>query len=157
MPDNTIYNLLLTAHSWTRWFILLLALAVLFKSYKGWIEQSPFGKGDNALSAAWVGLILFNALTGFVLYEISPLLNNPSVDAMSFGEIMKNKMLRFWKVEHLTLMLLAAVIAQFGRIRIKRQSTDTKRHKVSALYFTIGFILILAGIPWAETGRLFRF
>jgi predicted acyltransferase len=61
---------------------------------------------------------------------------------------MKNASQRFYGMEHLLLMLLAIVLITIGSAKAKRASTDEKKFKTTYLFFTLGLVLILAGIPW---------
>jgi uncharacterized membrane protein YidH (DUF202 family) len=69
---------------------------------------------------------------------------------------MKDSQLRYWAVEHIFIMIFSIVIAQVGRIRIKRAHSSINKHKNAAIYFTLAFILILSRIPWDQSIRLFR-
>ncbi|BDD12243.1 hypothetical protein FUAX_46750 (plasmid) [Fulvitalea axinellae] len=150
-----MYQFLLYTHSWVRWIVLALGLIVIVKSYSGWFSKKGYGKADNALAAAWVGFVLLNAVVGIVLYfGYSPLTKTALAD---FGAAMKNANLRFWAVEHSTIMILASIMAQVARIRIKKVRSDVKKFKLSAILYTVALVFILAGIPWDQAVRLFRF
>jgi hypothetical protein len=69
---------------------------------------------------------------------------------------MKDSQLRYWAVEHIFIMIFSIVIAQFGRIRIKKAHSAINKHRNAAIYFTMAFILILSRIPWDQSIRLFR-
>jgi hypothetical protein len=68
-----------------------------------------------------------------------------------FGGAMANSALRFWAVEHLFGMLVAMVLAHVGRARVRRVSSDSRKHKVAAIFFTLALLTILASIPWPGT------
>ena len=61
---------------------------------------------------------------------------------------MKNASQRFYGMEHLLLMLLAIVLITIGSAKAKRAATDEEKFKKTYLFFGLGLILILAGIPW---------
>ena len=148
-----MYNTVLIIHSWLRVIIVVLAVVVLFKSLMGWLNKGSYTKGDNALSASFVGFIHLQALLGFVLYfALSPI----TTSAMkNFGAAMKNSATRYWAVEHILIMIVGLVIAQVGRSKAKKLTDATAKHKTSFIFFTIAIVLILAGIfagaasrPW---------
>ena len=56
--------------------------------------------------------------------------------------------LRFFAVEHSLIMLIAIIIITIGSFKAKRVEDERKKYKTQMVYFTIGLILILAGIPW---------
>jgi uncharacterized membrane protein len=64
--------------------------------------------------------------------------------------------LRFFAVEHSSIMLLAIILITIGSFKSKRIEDDRAKYKIQMKYFTIGLILILASIPW-NLSPLFRF
>lgn len=150
-----MYNTLLFIHSWLRWIILALAVVVLVKSLMGWLNKGNYTKGDNALSASFVGFMHLQLLLGLVLYFVySPITTNAM---KNMGAAMKTPAVRYWAVEHIMMMILAVVIAQIGRSRAKKIQDAVRKHKVSFIFFAIAILLILSRIPFGTLGRpLFR-
>lgn len=134
-------NGLLHAHSGLRWVVLALLLVSIVKGFTS--ANKPYGKG---LYAATMGFLHIQVILGIILYVNNIL---PSVKGMPFGEIMKNAELRFWVVEHVAMMVLAAVIATIGYSLGKRAQTDAQKHKKTAVFFTIALLMVLFAIPWA--------
>ena len=95
-----------------------------------------------------LGLVLYGALSPFTAQAMQ-----------DFGAAMRNPSLRFWAVEHFTLMLLAAIVVHVGRV-LARKTSDTGKKRMRLLVcFAIALLLIFIGIPWPGTanGRpLFR-
>ena len=71
-------------------------------------------------------------------------------DSMSVYE------LRFFAVEHTSIMLLAIILITIGSFKSKRIDDERKKYKTQIIYFTIGLVLILVSIPW-NLSPLFRF
>ncbi len=150
----TAYEIVLFLHSWVRWIILVLGLVVIIKAYSGWFGNKNYSKGDNGMSAAFMGMLHLNLLLGLILYFfLSPYVQSAFND---FGAAMKEASLRFWAVEHILVMIVAVVVAQVGRIKAKKTSLDVDKFKITAIWYTIAMILILSRIPWGETERLIR-
>jgi hypothetical protein len=148
------YEIFLFLHSWIRWFILILGLVVIIKAFIGWQGNKPYLKGDNGMSAGFMGLLHLNLLIGFILYIfLSPWTLQAFND---FGAAMKDSYLRFWAVEHILVNIIAVVVAQIGRIKAKKAVDHVAKHKITAIWYTIAFILLLSRIPWQESVRLFR-
>ena len=148
------YEIFLFLHSWIRWIILILALVVIVKAFAGWFGNKPFTKGDNGLSAAFIGSLHLNLLIGLVLYIfLSPITQSAFND---FGAAMKIPELRFWAVEHILVNIIAVVIAQIGRTKSKKAVDNIRKHKLTAIFYTIALLLLLSRIPWGEAERLFR-
>lgn len=140
-------------HSWLRWIFLIVAILAIFKALVGWQNNKAFAKADNALGGAFIGLMHLQLVIGLILYfGLSPF------GYSLFGNegLMKNSVMRFWAVEHISMMILAVVVAQVGRILSKKAPTDLLKHKRAFLYFTISLVMVLSRIPWTESARFFR-
>jgi NADH:ubiquinone oxidoreductase subunit 2 (subunit N) len=61
---------------------------------------------------------------------------------------MKNNVFRFFTVEHSLMMLIAIVLITVGHSKAKKATTDEKKFKTLAIFFTLALIIILAAIPW---------
>jgi hypothetical protein len=61
---------------------------------------------------------------------------------------MKNQVIRFWSIEHLTGMLIAVVLIQIGRTRSRKAVNSRLKFKRSLLYFALGLLIVLITIPW---------
>ncbi|MDH5379326.1 MAG: hypothetical protein OEW75_00645 [Cyclobacteriaceae bacterium] len=141
-------DILLFTHSWLRWIVLLMGLFLIVSGFIGMSSGKDFTKGKNGMSAGFVGLFHLQLVIGLLLYFVfSPI---TEVAFSDFGAAMKNSELRFWAVEHILVMVLAAVVAQIGRIKIKKAETDKAKFKAMAVYFTIALVLVLSRIPWSS-------
>ena len=96
-------------------------------------------------TVAYVAGMHLQVLLGLVLYVQSSLVQQAFDDP---GSAMGNREMRFFFVEHITLMVLAAVVVQLGSILAKKADEDAKKHKRAAICFTLGLVLILGGMPW---------
>jgi len=141
-----MYTGFLHLHDTLRWLILPVALITILKYFIGWFNKKNWGKSDNILGAILTGLVDLQLLTGIVLYAIlSPITQAAFRD---FGMAMKTSELRFYAVEHTTMMLVAIILIHVGRIKSKR-STENKTQFINGLlFFGIAYIMILAAIPW---------
>jgi hypothetical protein len=148
-----MYSTVLFFHSWLRWLAVGAGVGA---------TMAAVGKDSRAIERAerW-GLLFMIALDvqvllGLLLYgSLSPF----TAQAMSdFGAAMGNPALRFWAVEHFTLMLLAAVLVHVGRV-LARKATGGKKRTRLLVFFALALLLMVAGIPWPgmANGRpLFR-
>lgn len=137
-----MYNIVLTIHSWLRVIIVVLAVVVLFKSLMGWLNKGSYTKGDNALSASFVGFIHLQALLGFVLYFVYSPMGLQAIQRLGMGGVMKSDAGRYWAVEHITAMIIALVIAQIGRSKAKKLTDATKKHKTTFIFLAIAVLII---------------
>ncbi len=140
-----MYQTLLIIHNWLRWFVLGAGLLAVFRAYVGWSGRRPFLKADNAISAAFSGFMWLQVIVGLGLYfGLSPY----GLKAMKVAGAMKDPTTRFFGMEHVAVMILAAILAQVGRIALKKAPNDTLKHKKAFLYFGIALVLVLLMIPW---------
>lgn len=149
-----MYTFLIFLHSWLRWILLILGLIVIIRSYIGWFGDKSYLRSDNRMSVILVSMFHIQLILGLLLYFVfSPIVRSAFQD---FGMAMKDSQLRYWAVEHIFIMIFSVVIAQVGRIRIKKAHSAINKHRNAAIYFTLAFILIISRIPWDQSVRLFR-
>lgn len=136
-----MYNMLHHSHSGLRWIVLILLVLAIVTAF------SKMSKGDTSFTDGVKKIFLFNLIAfhiqtviGLVLYFISP--------KVQFVEgMMGDSTLRFFAVEHITMMLLAAILITIGYSKGKRQAAPSK-YKTLFWYNLIGLVLVLASIPW---------
>lgn len=139
------YTVLLVLHSWSRWLVLVFGLIAIYRAYVGYTGRRPFSKADNGMGASFSGFMWLQVIIGLGLYfGLSPY----GLKAMKVAGAMKDPTTRFFGMEHVVVMILAAVLAQVGRIAIKKAGNDTLKHKKALTYFGIALLLVLVMIPW---------
>jgi hypothetical protein len=68
---------------------------------------------------------------------------------VSFAEgWMKIDMYRFFGMEHLLIMLIGIIVITIGRKKAEKKLNANAKHSKIAVWYTIGLLIILAGIPW---------
>jgi hypothetical protein len=150
-----MYEILLFAHSWFRWITLILFAVILFNSLQGMSGGKEYLKKDKTLTTSLVGTLHLQLLIGLLLYFVYSPITTTAMENMKMA--MKVGAVRYWAVEHISIMIVAVIVAQIGSIRVKKTSVDKKKFKLQAIFFSIALILILSRIPWSESARLFRF
>ncbi|MFT4736008.1 MAG: hypothetical protein ACI8QD_000689 [Cyclobacteriaceae bacterium] len=141
-----LYSITLQAHSGFRWLVLLLAVIIIIKSLIGVLKTAKYQKIDNIFGASFTGLMHLQFLLGIVLYFfLSPVTASAFKD---FGAAMSDPDLRFWAVEHVTVMILAIVFAQIGRSKSKKAISDIQKFRYQLIFVGISFTFLLIGIPW---------
>jgi hypothetical protein len=141
------YNGLLLLHSLLRWVILILLLVAIVKSYIGMTAVKPFSAGDKK-----VGLFLMIAahttlLVGLYLWFFGPR-GVANIGNLGFGAVMKDRVMRYYAVEHTTAMLIAIVLITIGRGVAKKRIPDVAKYKRTFWFFLIALVIILATVPW---------
>jgi hypothetical protein len=103
-----LYKILLMTHSGTRYLVLLFLVVVIVKSLLGFAGKKPFGKADNLLSLFLLIFTHIQALSGLILYFVSPWVKFDSTT-------MSDRLTRYWTVEHIFAMLIAVVLITVAR------------------------------------------
>lgn len=124
---------LLHLHNFLRWvifFFLIISLLQAMGKKPGLQKTSLW-----LLIASHITLLIglyqyFTSAVGFKL-----------IQANGFGVVMKDSIMRFWAVEHITGMLIAIILITVARGKAKRGGYPV------ALYL-LALIIILAVVPW---------
>jgi hypothetical protein len=152
-----MYQTLLYLHSWSRWFVVIFGLIAVYRAYVGYSGRRPFLGADNGMSAAFSGFMWLQVIIGLGLYfGLSPY----GLKAMKQAGAMHDPTTRFFGMEHVAVMILAAIVAQVGRIAVKKTADSTLKHRKALLYFGGALLLVLLMIPWGLWNPyrpLFRF
>lgn len=138
-----MYNSVLHLHSGIRWILLFLLVAAILNSYASWKADKNFS-GKNKMLALFTFIFSHLQLTiGLIMYFWD------ARNKVSFASgMMKDSALRFYTIEHLTMMILAIALITFGYLRAKKETGDRAKHRKIFVWYSIAFLVILAAIPW---------
>lgn len=126
-------------HSGWRWVVLITLVAAIISAFTN--KNSPFESHGKKLALYALIATHIQFMIGLVLYFLSP-------KVQFVTGFMKNEMLRYYAVEHISLMLIGVILITIGYSRSKRMSDDLKKYKSIRVFYLIGLIIILIGIPW---------
>ena len=140
-----MYVALLHTHNITRWIVLVTALLALVWALQAWLGNRPFEKRHRFANLAYVASMDVQLLIGIALYVVSPLVQ---VALSDMAAAMRIHELRFFAVEHLSIMLAAVILAHVGSATVRRAKSDRAKHGRALLWFGLSTIALLAGIPW---------
>ena len=140
-----MYNGLLHAHSGLRYVVIVLLLITIVQSFVGWFGSKPFTEGNRKLSLFALISVHVQLILGLILYFISPVVQPALAD---MGAAMQDPVLRFWAVEHINTMIIGIALVTVGYSTAKRATTDKAKYTRLALFYLIGFIVIMSAIPW---------
>ena len=100
------------------------------------------------MGIVFTSLMDLQLLTGLALYFfLSPITKLAMSD---FGAAMKDSGIRFYAVEHFSMMLITVVLVHIGRAKSKKAKTDQAKFKTAIIFFLIAFVVVLAAIPWSR-------
>ena len=140
-----MYELTLGIHNLLRWAVVLTGLAVVVRAAGGLSSKRDWTGQDDA-AARWFSLSMnLQFLVGLAMYLfVSPIVKTAMAD---MGAAMKEAALRFWAVEHVTMMILALGFVHMGRARVKK-TAGAGRHKAALIFFGLALLFIVLGTPW---------
>ena len=137
---------ILGLHSLLRWLILIFLVINIIRSF---VEADASYTNDDI---KWnLRLLIVSHLTlllGFIQYFFGTK-GFIYFSDNSFSTIMKDHVMRFWAVEHITGMIIAVAIITISRgVTKKSDMPDSKKHKRQLLLYSLALVIILASIPW---------
>ena len=135
-----MHTALLHTHSALRWILLIsfiISIVVLYKASK---KSTPSNKIKSYVLFTLI-ISHIQLIIGLILY-----FNSPKVVFQAASK--KNSVLRFYLVEHISLMLIALILVTIGYVKWKKAIEGTTKMKSLFWYYTIALILILISIPW---------
>ncbi|WP_159472629.1 cytochrome B [Dyadobacter sp. 3J3] len=128
-------NALIRAHSGLRYVVLGLLIAAVAIAYSNWQNNK---QGDSKIYLFALIATHTQLLIGLVLYTMSPYVN--------FGQI-SDKVIRFYSIEHVFMMVIAIILITVGRVRSKKL-VGAAKHRTVLYFYGMALIIILAAIPW---------
>ena len=164
-----MYSVLLAAHSWLRYAVLLMVLLVLLRSAAGLLRGGAWGGADEGLGRWLIRVWDLQFLLGLVLYFLSPITRFALVMALwdikfcaagmaclaNLGETLAtlrrlgvDRQLRVIAVEHPLLMLLATAALHVGWVRARNSADDRGRLLRWLLFVAAAALLTAIAIPW---------
>ena len=144
---DTIKLITLGFHNILRWVVLGLGVLTMVKMYSGWLKKNPWTDTHRKFGLIFTIALDTQLTVGFLLYFVfSDLVRTAFAD---FGSAMTNPTLRFFSVEHITLMLIAIALGHIAASVGKKDLPDQNKFKRSAFLFSFSLLLIILGIPWS--------
>ena len=141
-----MYHIILFLHSWVRWLVLIILLIAIYRAYKGWLSGSKFSTFDNAVRHQTASIAHLQLILGVWIYLISPVIH---YFLHNFKSAVHERQIRFFGMEHSSMMLIAIIIITIGSAKAKRKPTDIQKFKTMAIWFTIALLIILTSVPWS--------
>jgi hypothetical protein len=120
---------LLVLHSHTRWLVLLAGIVAIVKFAIGWLRGGSFKGMDRGLAAAFSGLMDLQVTVGLIFLIWTSAVGVPFTPN---------------RIEHLTTMLIAAVVAHLPAMW--KKSADNIRFR-NTLFCVVGaLVLVFVGV-----------
>ncbi|MEQ9187790.1 MAG: hypothetical protein RLP15_08645, partial [Cryomorphaceae bacterium] len=110
-------------HSSFRYFVLLFLLLALLDAIIGMRSGKVYSKSSKLFALGGLILAHIQGLVGLLLY----FLGEKGFAWLTTEGVMKNDTMRFYAVEHVTMMILAITLITVGYSRAKKQEEASKK------------------------------
>lgn len=139
-----MYTGLKHLHSGLRYVVLILLILAIINAISGLVGKKTYTEGNRKLNLFTLISAHIQLLVGLGLYALSTM-----VSFSDMATVMKTANLRYWTVEHISMMIIAIVLITVGHAKSKRGETAGAKHKSIAVFYTIALVVILAAIMMA--------
>jgi hypothetical protein len=147
------YEIVRILHNLIRWVVVIAGVLAAATAIVGWLRATARTELEDRLGMLFTISLDTQVLLGLLLYFVlSPITTNAF---SSFGDAMSDDRTRFFLVEHITVMIIAAGLAHAGRSLAKKAGDERAAHARAAIFYTLAIIAILVAIPW-QWSPLFR-
>ena len=124
-------------HSLLRYGVILTVAAAGLIHLRGFVMKRPILNGERMLAIVAMVLCHVQLVIGLLLYATRFKAYDHSVPAG-----------RFWKFEHIGMMVIAILLVTLGRSLSKRAKEERTKQLRVAVFYLIGLVIILWATPW---------
>lgn len=145
---SLLHLLVLTLHNLNRWLVLGVGLCAVAWVMYGWLGKRPWTPQHTAWIERFTRVANLQVLLGVTLYLLPGAFIQAILQSAAWALIMKDRLLRFFTLEHPSTMLIAVVLANIAFSVAKRTTNERVRFARISILLILAMLLILAGIPW---------
>lgn len=138
-----MYETIQSVHSILAYAALGLLVLASINAIFGLTSKKLFTDKDLRLSLFTLIICHIQLLVGLILYFVSPL------GSAQLGN-MKDAAMRLTSLEHPLINIIALVLITVGWSKHKKEESNNGKFKKIAVFYTLGLILILSRLPWAN-------
>jgi uncharacterized membrane protein len=131
-----IGEILKSAHSGWRYIVIILLVAAIATAVSGWLNKKPYTEGNRKLNVFTLISAHIQLLIGLILYFMNSWYKIDSSVALG----------RYWKMEHISMMIFAVILITVGNARSKRSIEAAAKHKAISIYFILALVIIMGAI-----------
>lgn len=145
-----MYSVFLSIHHYLSWGVVLVLILAAGKAWKSLLFKNRWTSTDTILASLLMVGADLQLLLGIVLYAaLSPVTRQAF---NNFGAAIADPGIRFFAVEHIAMMVVAVIILYIVKSRVRKAQFNARKHRMSAIWYTVALALVLFSIPW---GRIF--
>ena len=132
-------------HSFVRWLVIATLVFTVLRSAVGVRKRLSFSSIDRNTILLTTIVFLVQVALGVWLYFISPMVE---YFMLNFKVAVHQREPRFFGMEHITMMCVAALVIIVGAIRVTGRRTDHEKFKTALYCFGAVLFIVLISIPW---------
>ncbi|HEX4339396.1 MAG TPA: cytochrome c [Polyangiaceae bacterium] len=141
-----LYTLVLFLHSYVRWAVLVAGVVVVVRSFVAWRRGLEWRPRDETAHKVLIGSADLQMLLGLLLYVfLSPITKAFFADPR---HAVHDHVLRFFGIEHVTMMLIAVTVVHLVRTRSVKATKPALRHRHVWIGNTVFLALVCSSVPW---------
>jgi hypothetical protein len=141
-----MYSIVSTVHIVLFVLVFILGINVIVRALRGRTSNLLFTESDRKAGLFFMISLHTQLLIGLALYFFfSPITMAALAD---FGAAMKNPEMRLVAVEHVSMNIIAIVLATINNAKNKKAIADAAKHKNALIFTIVALVLILSRIPW---------
>lgn len=131
-----IYEILKSAHSGWRYLVIILLLIAFINAAMGYFGNKAYTEGNRKLNVFALISAHIQLLLGLAIYFMHDWYKGD----MSVG------VQRYWKMEHISMMVIAIILITVGNARSKKRDSARLKHLTIFMYFGLALLIITAAI-----------
>jgi len=136
-----MYSTLLQIHSILRFVVLILVVIAIVSAFAGWFGRKEYTSTSKKINLFTLISAHTQLLVGLILYFVSP-----NVLTSNMAAAMKDSTLRYWTVEHISMMIIAIVLVTVGYSKSKKAFGAVEKHRNIAIFYTLAAIIVVVAI-----------
>ncbi len=126
--------------------VFVLGINVIVRALRGRSSNALFTEADRKAGLFFMISLHTQLLIGLALYFfLSPITAAAFAD---FGAAMKDSQTRLIAVEHISVNIIAVILATVNNAKNKKAIADAAKHKNALIFTLVALLLILSRIPW---------
>lgn len=140
-----MYKIILHIHIWSSVLFMLVSLVFSVLLFVGVVRKRDYSSQYIWLENSFIVLLYLGLFLGIALYFMMPANKYIIHSAAEVNHILS---LRFWSIEHFSVMLFAVLLAQIGKIfTVKSHNADSK-FKYALFYYGFATVLTLTSMTF---------
>lgn len=143
-----LYTFLLSLHNLNRWLVLLCGFWIVWQLTVGWIRHYPWQPRYTTLVRIFAWVVSLQFVLGLALFLLPNAFIQSVIANIPWTQIMKDRLLRFFTLEHPVQMFIAIGLAHMALTTARRVKNERRRFAWTSSLMIVAMILILTAIPW---------